>query len=93
MDAKQFFGGSIAGTLIRLALISIVVGVVLSALGIHPQNIVQHLQLLVRRIYDLGFGAIEWAFHYFLLGAVIVMPVWLVVRLVRTSRRADDPGA
>ena len=89
MDAKQFFGDSITGTVIRLVLLSIVVGIVLAALGIRPENIVYHLQILIRRIYDLGFGVIGSALHYFLLGAVIVIPIWFIARLIRTARSRE----
>jgi len=90
MDRGGFFGESVAGTIIRLVLISIVVGIVFSALGITPFNIVERLEQIVRRITDLGFDAVRWAFNYFLLGAIIVIPVWLVLRLVRRRR---EPGA
>ena len=40
MDRNTFLGGSVLGVLVRLIVLSIVVGVVLSALGITPQ---QHL--------------------------------------------------
>ena len=42
---------------------------------------------LALRIYSMGFGTIEWVFRYFLLGAVIVFPVWLLMRLLRVGRR------
>ena len=32
---------------------------------------------------NLGFDAFNWAFKYFLLGAVIVFPIWFLVRLFR----------
>ena len=69
MDRRQFFGDSVAGAIIRLVLISIVVGIVFSALGITPFNLVERLEQIVRRITDLGFDAFRWAFNYFLLGA------------------------
>jgi hypothetical protein len=90
MDRGRFFGDSVAGTVIRLVLISIAVGIVFSALGITPFNLVERLEQIVRRITDLGFDAVRWAFKYFLLGAIIVIPVWLVLRLVRGRR---EPGA
>ena len=31
----------------------------------------------------MGFDAVRWVWRYFLLGAVIVVPIWLIVRLVR----------
>ena len=70
-------------TIVQLIIWSVVVGVVLSALGITPFNLVDRVGLLLRRIYDLGFGTFHWAFQYFLLGAVIVVPIYLVMLLLR----------
>jgi hypothetical protein len=95
MDRDRLFGGNPIGVIVRLVLLSVVVGIVLSALGISPRNLVYHLDLMFRRIYDLGFGAVEWAFQYFLIGAVIVFPIWFVARLLGLlgRRRSDDrPG-
>jgi hypothetical protein len=89
MDSRQFFGDSIVSTLIRLVLLSIVVGVVFSALGITPFNLIDRLEQLIRNFTAMGFDALNWAFKYFLLGAVIVFPVWFVVRLLNARRR--DP--
>jgi Family of unknown function (DUF6460) len=86
MDRQQFFGDSIAGTLVRLVLLSIVVGIIFSVLGITPFNLFERLQQLVGRIFDLGFDAVRSVFTYFLLGAVVVIPVWFVVRLLRLGR-------
>ena len=87
MERSRFFGDSVSGTIIRLVLLSIAVGIVFSALGITPANILDRLQLLIRRIADLGFGTIEWAFTYFLLGAVVVIPIWLIMRLISQAKR------
>ena len=89
MDRQQFFGDSIAGTLLRLVLLSIVVGIVFSVLGITPFNLIERMQQLVGRIIDLGFDAFRSVFTYFLLGAVVVIPVWFVVRLLRLGRPRD----
>ena len=86
MDHRQLFGDSIAGTLIRLVLLSIVVGIIFSALGITPYNLVERLQQLIRNIADLGADAFKSAFGYFLIGAVIVFPIWFVVRLIRMGK-------
>ena len=86
MDRRQFFGDSVAGTLIRLVLLSVVVGVIFSALGITPFNLIERLDLLVRNVMNMGFDALNWAFKYFLLGAVIVFPVWFVMRLLAKPR-------
>lgn len=82
MDSRQFFGDSVAGTLIRLVLLSVVVGIVFSALGITPANLLERLEQLIRNITNLGFDAFRSAFGYFIIGAVIVFPIWFVVRLL-----------
>ena len=81
MTPNQLFGGNPLAVIIRLVLLSIVVGIVLSALGVTPDNFLYSIQRLIQRVYDLGFGAFEWAFGYLLLGAVVVVPIWLVMRL------------
>ena len=86
---ERFFGGNPALVLIRLAILSLIVGVVLAALGFSPFEIIDSIKRLIERIYDMGFAAIEKAFRYFLLGAVIVFPVWFVVRLLKSLGRTS----
>lgn len=83
---QRFMGGSPAQVLLRLVVISLIVGIVLSALGLSPYDIVEKAQQLVWRIWNMGFGAIEWIWKYFLLGAVIVVPVWIVIRLLNMGK-------
>ena len=82
----RFFGGSPLGVLFRLALLSVLVGVVLDVIGINPWNIYESLRMLYIRFWDLGFEAIHWVGRYFLLGAVLVLPIWLIMRLIRAPR-------
>lgn len=91
MDTRTFFGGNPLGVFIRLALISIAVGIVLKALGIDLRNFFDRLNVLLRHLYDLGFGAIEWVFEYMLLGALVVVPIWLVARMAGAFK--SDKGA
>jgi Family of unknown function (DUF6460) len=82
----RFLGGSPVAVAFRLILLSILVGVVLAAIGFDPWNIVYSIRLLFQRIWDLGFDAINGLWRYFLLGAVIVVPVWLLSRLFGAPR-------
>ena len=83
---NRFLGGSPLAVALRLVLLSILVGVVLAAIGFDPYNILRSIQLLFQRLWDLGFDAVNWLWRYFLLGAVIVIPVWLISRLFGTPR-------
>ena len=82
----RFLGGSPLAVAFRLILLSILVGVVLATIGFDPWNIVQSIQRLFRWVWDLGFDAINWLWRYFLLGAVIVIPIWLLSRLFGSPR-------
>jgi hypothetical protein len=82
----RIFGGSPLAVLGRLILISILVGVVLAALGLDPFDILQSIERLVRSIWNMGFDAFRWLWRYFLLGAVIVIPIWLITRLVNAPK-------
>jgi hypothetical protein len=90
MDRNTIFGGNPLGVILRLALISIVVGIVMKALGIDLSNFFQRINELLRNIYDLGFGAIEWVLEYMLLGALVVVPVWLIARMVGAARSKTE---
>jgi hypothetical protein len=68
-------------------ILSLIVGVVLAALGFSPYDLLQNIRDLAQRIYDMGFTAVEKAFRYFLLGAVIVFPVWVVMRVFKMLGR------
>ena len=85
-NVNRFFGGEPLSVLFRLILLSILIGVVLAAFGLDPFNIVESVLRLIRRIWEMGFDAIAWVWRYFLLGAVIVIPIWLIMRLVNAPR-------
>jgi hypothetical protein len=82
----RFFGGPPLAVIIRLALISILVGVIMEALGFDPWNILASLERLVQRIWDLGFDTVRFLWRYLMLGAAVVIPIWLVMRLMRARR-------
>jgi len=55
-------------------------------LGLDPWNIIESLKRLVLHIWDMGFDAVRWVWRYLLLGAAVVVPIWLVVRLMRLAK-------
>ena len=82
----RFLGGSPLAVAFRLILLSVLVGIVLAAIGFDPWNILRSIQLLFHRIWDLGFDTVNWLWRYFLLGAVVVIPIWLLTRLFGAPR-------
>jgi hypothetical protein len=86
MDRNSLLGGSLLSVVIRLTLISIAVGIVLKALGIDLRNFFDRINELLRNVYDLGFGAIQWILEPLLLGAIVVIPIWFIGRVFRATR-------
>jgi len=82
----RIVGGSPLAVLFRLVLVSILVGVILSAFGLDPFDIVHSIERLIRTIWNMGFDAFRWLWRYFLLGAVLVIPIWLIMRVVNAPR-------
>jgi hypothetical protein len=82
----RFFGGPPLQVIGRLILLSILVGVILAAIGLDPWNIIESVERLLQHVWNMGFDAVRWLWRYFLLGAVIVLPIWLLVRLAKAPR-------
>jgi hypothetical protein len=80
-SVERVLGGSPVSVLGRLILLSILVGVVLSIIGLDPMNIVASIETMAREIYAMGFDVVRYVWRYFLLGAIIVVPLWLLSRL------------
>lgn len=83
---SRFFGGPPLSVIFRLILLSILIGVILQVLGLDPWNIFDSVRRLVLRVWDMGFDALRWLWRYLLLGAVVVVPIWLIVRLMRVAQ-------
>ncbi|MFK7792126.1 MAG: DUF6460 domain-containing protein [Devosiaceae bacterium] len=84
---NRFLGGSPLGVAIKLLLISLLVGVVLSALGLTPLAVVDFIIDFFERIWNLGFDALGQFGHWIVLGATLVIPVWFIMRLLDRSNR------
>ena len=82
----RFLGGSPLAVLVRLALLCVLVGIILHAMGFDPGNIIDSIRRMFQAIWDMGFDAVRWLWRYFLLGAIVVIPIWLIVRLARVPR-------
>lgn len=90
MDRTTIFGGSPVGVIVRLVLISIAVGLVLDTLGINLRNFTDRINQILRALYDFGLGWVDQLAQYLLLGAIVVVPLWLVSRLISVLGQKRD---
>ena len=89
MNMRDFLGGSPFAVIVRLAILSLIVGFLLSIFGLTPRDVFRWFDDIIGRIYDMGFDAVRAAFEYIALGAVVVIPIWLIVRLLRARPGGD----
>lgn len=77
----------ILSTLIKLALACLVVGLILSLLGLAPAEFFRGLFDAARGSLAWGREALGWAFEYIVIGAAVVIPVWLALLVFRLINR------
>ena len=82
----RWLGGSPLGVLLRLVFLSLVVGVILAYLGLTPLALLYSALDSFQALFGLGFDAIENVGRYVLTGAIIVIPLWLLSRLMSSRR-------
>ena len=86
----QFLGDTPLRVFIRLLVLSFIVGLVLATLNIHPFDIYYWIERAVLRIYEMGFAFFGNALEYLLIGALIVVPIFLVMRLLKFGGRGSS---
>jgi hypothetical protein len=70
---------SIRDTIIKLVLFSFVIGLLLSFFDIDPAELLKNFGATAEKIFEIVADIIEWGVKYVLLGAVVVIPIWLVI--------------
>ena len=83
----RFLGGSPGQVALRLVFLSFVVGVFLSAIDLYPLQLFNMVINFAERLWAMGFDAIGRVGHYLAVGAMIVVPIWLVTRLLSMKSR------
>ena len=74
-------------TIIKLIIASLVVGLVLAWLNVSPQELLRGIIGEAEQMVDNAIGVFGWAFSYILLGAVIVVPIWLLIYLMDSFKK------
>lgn len=89
---SSFVKGDAARTVIKLAIASVIVGAVLAFLGVSPIGFWRSVFESFKNLLSfIGDSAAEIAINlatYLFFGALIVVPVWLVTRLLSNKRRS-----
>ena len=66
------------------------VGLVLAALGVTPAGLLTRVSAMAQGLWDAASGLLGWAGSYMLLGALVVLPIWLIRYLWRRMNAGKD---
>lgn len=75
------------GTIIKLLVASIVIGALMAWLDVRPNDLVQWVGDTARDLIGGAFANLQSLLSYMLLGAVIVVPIWLATVLWKSLSR------
>jgi len=79
-------------TVIKLVVVSLIVGFVISKLDITPEDVLNNFGETVHSLYNFAADAVEWAADYIVLGAIIVLPIWGISTLLSYLNNKKKSG-
>ncbi|HTI87252.1 MAG TPA: DUF6460 domain-containing protein [Alphaproteobacteria bacterium] len=77
---------SVGRTIFKLLLLSLVVGIVMRFLGVTPRSLIANFGETIESLFNSAMSFASWAVDYVLVGAVIVVPIWLVTVLLKMGK-------
>lgn len=78
---NRFLGDTPGRTLVKLLVVSLIVGFIMTVFGIYPLDIVDGIRNFFLELWSRGFSALGRVGDYLLLGATVVIPIFIVLRL------------
>jgi hypothetical protein len=78
---NRFLGDSPIRVLLKLIVVSFLVGLVMNAFGWSPLDVVYSIREFFLDIWNMGFSALNNFLGYLLLGAAVVVPAFILLRL------------
>ena len=83
---NRLLGDSPARTLVKLVVVSLIVGFIMNVFGLRPLDLVDSLRYFLLDLWHTGFAALGRVGDYLLLGATIVIPAIILLRLLSYRR-------
>jgi hypothetical protein len=85
-NLNRFLGGAPGTVLVKLVFLSLLVGAFMAFLDITPFGLVNQVVGWIGSIFDLSFETVREIGRWILYGAIIVIPIWLLMRLFDSRR-------
>ncbi|GAB4357531.1 MAG: DUF6460 domain-containing protein [Oricola sp.] len=86
MAVNRFLGDTIPRTFVKLVVVSILVGMVMNVFNIYPLDIVYAFRDFLVNLWEKGWAALGRFGDWLILGAMVVVPVFILLRLLNYRR-------
>jgi len=73
-------------TLFKFTLVAIVVGALLNVFNVSAEEVLKEIGFTPSNVEGIVREGIAWAWPHFMLGALILIPLWLVIFLLKPPR-------
>lgn len=83
---NNILGDTPGRTVLKLLVISFIVGVIMSAFHWYPMDVFYWIRDAVINLWETGFAALGRFGTYLVLGASIVIPAFVILRLLNYRR-------
>ncbi|MGO4439337.1 DUF6460 domain-containing protein [Rhizobium sp. RAF56] len=83
---NKFLGDSPGRTLVKLIVVSLIVGFVMRVFGWQAWDLIAGIRRFVLELWHSGFAALGHFGDYLLLGASIVVPLFVILRVFNFRR-------
>lgn len=82
----RFLGDTPGRTLVKLLVISFIVGVIMNAMNWYPVDVFYAVRDFLHNLWETGFAAFGRFGRFLVLGAFVVVPVFIVLRILSLGR-------
>jgi hypothetical protein len=79
---NRFLGDTPLRVAVKLVFVSFLVGIVMATFGWSPWDVVDAVADFFTGLWYMGFDALYGFWRYFLLGAAVVVPAFILLRLL-----------
>jgi Family of unknown function (DUF6460) len=82
----RFLGGKPGAVVLKLVVVSVIVGALLSWSGLSPLALLRGLEAMIKGLIGTGWDAVRNVGEFALYGAMVVVPIWLIVRAASSRK-------
>lgn len=83
---NSLLGDTPGRVVLKLLVFSILVGIVMTLLGWTPMDVVWKIIHFFTSLWSMGFEAFEKLFNVIIVGAAIVVPIFIIMRILSWIR-------